>query len=277
LLLNTNNSENYISSVSWLNYCKSNCLAVGFADNTIQLWDTEKFQPLRSLLGHRARVSSLSWNNWILSSGGRDTLILNHDVRIPNNIVSQFSGHTAEVCGLKWSENCSQLASGGNDNNIYIWGLDNSSPKQCFSEHKAAVKGLSWCPWQKNLLASGGGTADKSMKFWDTEKGKLLHSVSAESQVCSIVWNKFDKEVVSGHGYSRNQLCVWKYGTFDKVAELRGHTSRVLHLALSPDGSTVCSAGADETLRFWKVFESGDESNGKHKGDSLQNGDFNLR
>ena len=39
-----------------------------------------------------------------------------------------------------------------------------------------------------------------------------------------------------------------------KICELRGHTSRVLHLALSPCGTTVASAAADETLRFWKVF-----------------------
>lgn len=39
-----------------------------------------------------------------------------------------------------------------------------------------------------------------------------------------------------------------------KVAELTGHTSRVLHLAQSPDGATVVSAAADETLRFWRCF-----------------------
>ncbi len=39
-----------------------------------------------------------------------------------------------------------------------------------------------------------------------------------------------------------------------KMKELKGHTSRVLHLATSPDGSMVCSAAADETLRFWNVF-----------------------
>lgn len=33
-----------------------------------------------------------------------------------------------------------------------------------------------------------------------------------------------------------------------------GHTSRVLHMAMSPDGSTVVSAAADETLRIWKCF-----------------------
>jgi len=39
-----------------------------------------------------------------------------------------------------------------------------------------------------------------------------------------------------------------------KVAELTGHTSRVLHLAQSPDGTTMVSAAADETLRFWRCF-----------------------
>lgn len=37
-----------------------------------------------------------------------------------------------------------------------------------------------------------------------------------------------------------------------KVAELLGHTERVLNTALSPDGSTLVSAGADETLRLVK-------------------------
>jgi WD40 repeat protein len=28
-------------------------------------------------------------------------------------------------------------------------------------------------------------------------------------------------------------------------------------MSLSPDASTVCTASADETLRFWKVFNTG--------------------
>ena len=48
-----------------------------------------------------------------------------------------------------------------------------------------------------------------------------------------------------------------------KTAELTGHQSRVLHLAQSPDGCTVVSGAADETLRFWKVFGSNDSKPAK--------------
>lgn len=45
-----------------------------------------------------------------------------------------------------------------------------------------------------------------------------------------------------------------RYPTMSKVSELKAHQSRVLHMSLSPDGTTVCSAAGDETLRFWKVI-----------------------
>lgn len=39
-----------------------------------------------------------------------------------------------------------------------------------------------------------------------------------------------------------------------RITELTGHTSRVLHMTMSPDGQHVASAAADETLRLWKCF-----------------------
>lgn len=34
-----------------------------------------------------------------------------------------------------------------------------------------------------------------------------------------------------------------------------GHTARILNLTMSPDGTTVASVAADETLRLWRCFE----------------------
>ncbi len=35
----------------------------------------------------------------------------------------KMMGHKQEVCGLKWSFDDTQLASGGNDNKLMIWSL----------------------------------------------------------------------------------------------------------------------------------------------------------
>lgn len=123
-------------------------------------------------------------------------------------------------------------------------------------QHKAAVKGIAWCPWQSHILASGGGLADGTIKLWNVNNGTCLSTTDSRSQICGLLWSSTFKEIVSGQGFSKNQLIIWKYPEMTKVTELTGHTRRVLHLAMSPDGSTVVSAGADETLRFWKCFQS---------------------
>ena len=40
-----------------------------------------------------------------------------------------------------------------------------------------------------------------------------------------------------------------------KNIEIPAHESRVLHSCLSPDGQMLATAAADESLKFWKVFE----------------------
>ena len=72
----------------------------------------------------------------------------------------------------------------------------------------------------------------------------------------------------TSHGYAENQLCLWKYPNMTRMKELRGHTARVLHMAVNPDGSMVCSGAADETLRFWNIFAS----EGKRKHDTAFSG-----
>ena len=98
------------------------------------------------------------------------------------------------------------------------------------------------------------------IRFWDARTGSCLNEVDTHSQVCALQWSQHDKELVSSHGYSHNQVILWKYPSMVKIAELTGHTSRVLHMAQSPDGTTVVTAAADETLRFWKILSGGDAS-----------------
>lgn len=251
-------SNDYVCSVAWIQ--EGPYLAVGTTVGNTELWDCSEVKRVRVMSGHVARVGSLAWNSHILTSGCRAGLIVHHDVRQRQHLISSVNAHAQEVCGLKWSPDGKYLASGGNDNMLCIWPViagqnrSHTQPLYTLNQHQAAVKALAWCPWQNNILASGGGTADRTIRFWNCNTGACLNTVDTKSQVCSLLWSSTYKEIISGHGYAQNQLTIWKYPGMIKVAELTGHSSRVLHLAMSPDGTTVLSAGADETLRLWKCF-----------------------
>lgn len=252
-LTTLSSSDNYVCSLSFVKQ-GGNILAIGTNNKTIQLWDIMTNQLLRTMTGHQARVSCMDWNEYILASGSRDTNILLHDVRVQQSVQVQLKNHTQEVCNLKWSGNHQYLASGSNDNLLNVWNVNQSSPVYTIRDHQAAVKALAWCPYQKNVLASGGGTADHSIKLWNVSNGCLINNIDAGSQVCSLLWNPHERELLSSHGFSQNQLSLWSYPSMNKIKDFHGHTSRVLHMAISPDGQTVCSGSADETLRFWKIF-----------------------
>lgn len=62
---------------------------------------------------------ALAWNADQLSSGSRDRMILQRDIRTPPlQSERRLQGHRQEVCGLKWSTDHQLLASGGNDNKV---------------------------------------------------------------------------------------------------------------------------------------------------------------
>ncbi len=261
-------SEDIVTSVSWAQ--RGTHLAVGTSRGEVQLWDTIKCKKVRTMTGHSARVGTLAWTGPTLASGSRDRLIFLRDVRVQSSFTDRLTAHKQEVCGLKWSfDEPSFLASGGNDNQLHVVDSRNpGTPVHRFSDHTAAVKAIAWSPHQHGLLASGGGTADRCIRFWNTLSGSSLSCVDTGSQVCNLAWSQNCNEIVSTHGYSLNQIVVWRYPSLSKVVTLTGHTYRVLYLAVSPDGSTIVTGAGDETLRFWQVFP-GPRSDGKNNTGGL--------
>ncbi|KAF9961939.1 ubiquitin-protein transferase activating protein [Modicella reniformis] len=250
-----------IASVSWA--FEGSFLAVGTFDGDTQIWDVETKTKLRSMTGHDARVGVLSWDKHILSSGCRDGSIWNHDVRIQNHKVAELLNHTNEVCGLAWRSDGMQLASGGNDNVVNIWDARSTTPKYTKSDHRAAVKAVAWCPWHNSLLATGGGTYDKQIHFWNSTTGARTNTLDTRSQVTSILFSTEYREFASTHGFPDNNITVYGYPSLTKVVDISAHDARILHTAISPDGQTVATVSSDENLKFWKLFEKEKKKEGK--------------
>ena len=89
---------------------QGNLVAVGTHRGYVQIWDVAANKKLNVLEGHSARVGALAWNGDSLSSGSRDRLILQRDIRTPPLLQARrLEGHRQEVCGLKWSPDNSYL------------------------------------------------------------------------------------------------------------------------------------------------------------------------
>jgi len=239
----------YISSLTGM----GDMLAIGDSKGQVQVYDMAKGQMRERRTVHGTRVCSIAMNERNLSSGEKTGRICSLDLR--SEVPTYLSGHTQEVCGLKWSPSNEYLASGSNDNTVRVWKSGSPISRE-LKGHGSAVKALDWCPWRINVLATGGGSKDKSIRVWDVESGRAVKKVDVSSQVCALVYSRKYKEIITGHGFQDNDLRVWKASDMRLITRFGGHESRVLHMALSPDQCTLVSLGADESLKFWKMAEA---------------------
>ncbi len=98
------------------------------------------------------------------------------------------------------------------------------------------------------------------MCIWNACTGSLRSNTDTGAQVSGLLWSQQHRELLSAHGNPANDLAVWScdssYG-LSCIGRVTGHDERVLHLtASSVDPHTVVTAGGDETLRFWKIFNN---------------------
>lgn len=66
---------------------------------------------------------------------------------------------------------------------LLVWNQHSQQPILRLTEHTAAVKAIAWSPHQHGLLASGGGTADRCIRFWNTANSNQLNFIDTGSQV----------------------------------------------------------------------------------------------
>jgi cell division cycle protein 20 (cofactor of APC complex) len=237
--------------------------------------------------GHNKEVCTIKWNSDFkyLASGGNDNLVCLWDVRGKNeknkssfwDILNSQSDDENENDDNMEKDDYEYNVGNNVTNNIDKYKLNSINKKNniiepltIINKHKGPVKALAWSPWQRNVLATGGGKKDNVIRFYNADTKSVIGEYNTGSQVCQILWNKYEKEIISSHGNSKNSICVWTYPKMNKIAELNGHLSRALYMAMSPDGCTLVSGSSDETLRFWNINER-DKIKKKNNDNSIEN------
>ncbi|KAG8531184.1 uncharacterized protein KY384_004542 [Bacidia gigantensis] len=68
-------------------------------------------------------------------------------------------------------------------------------------QHSAAVKAIAICPWQRGLIATGGGSNDRAIHFYHVYSGACLATINVHAQVTSLIWSTTRREIAATFGY----------------------------------------------------------------------------
>ena len=252
--------ENFVSCLNWDKKGKN--LVIGNIEGTVKVFDFVKNKEVNCYDNHLERVGAISLFDNLLITGSRDSFIYLYDLRLKNQPIKTFSHHNQEVCGLKWSPTGRYFASGGNDNKLHVFSIKTDFPLYK-KTHRAAVKAIAWSENSINLLASGAGSADRCLRIFNTDKNKVIYCKDTGSQICNLKFSKRKEEIITSHGFSTNDVVVWKVKNLQKICSFSGHSSRVLYMSISPDGNSIVTGAGDETLRFWNLNYKSEKKSGK--------------
>ncbi|EME89006.1 uncharacterized protein MYCFIDRAFT_55512 [Pseudocercospora fijiensis CIRAD86] len=157
-------------------------------------------------------------------------------------LLARISCHSQQVCGMAWSRDGEYFATGGNDNQLFLFetrkifcrsrrrSIDSSSAmsvrngnpsgdsaipgqgevlaitpgqeKHLFSLN-AAVKAIAFAPWQSSLIAAGGGSNDRCIHFFHALSGACLATIDCHAQITSLVWSEKRKEIAATFGFAQ--------------------------------------------------------------------------
>lgn len=66
---------------------------------------------------------------------------------------------------------------------LFVWNRHATQPVLVNNKHRGAVKAIAWSPHYHGLIASGGGSDDQCIRFWNTNTDAHLSCIDTGSQV----------------------------------------------------------------------------------------------
>lgn len=139
--------------------------------------------------------------------------------------------------------------------------------------HNAAVKAIAFCPWQRGLVATGGGSNDRAIHFFHAQSGACLATITVQAQVTSLIWSTTRREIAATFGYAQPEhpyrIAVFSWPDCRQVVAIPWTGDiRALYAIPYPGGPNETTRQRSEGGRWWSrtaeegciVVASSDES-----------------
>ncbi|KAF1999139.1 WD40 repeat-like protein [Amniculicola lignicola CBS 123094] len=228
-------------------------------------------------------------------------------------LLARLNIHTQQICGLSWSIDGELFASGGNDNACYLFetkkilqrptGTDSPTAtldvrygpngesiwtvtpgrgpvltiEQGREKHRwelnAAVKAIAFCPWQRGLIAIGGGSNDRCIHFYHTVSGACLATIDCAGQVTSLIWSTTRREIAATFGFAQPEhpfrVAVFAWPSCEQIVAIPWYDENRALFAIAYPGppnsagergqsgaseGCIVVAASDAAIRFHEIW-----------------------
>ncbi|KAF5463720.1 hypothetical protein F2P56_013862 [Juglans regia] len=192
-----------IFSLKWNK--KGDYLLTGSCDKTAIVWDVKAEECKQQFDFHTGPTLDVDWrNNISFATSSTDNMI--YVCKIGEVLpIKTFAGHQGEVNCVKWDPTGSLLASCSDDITAKVWSMKQDKFVHDLREHSKEIYTIRWSPTgagtinpnQQLVLASA--SFDSTVKLWDVELGKLLHSLNGHRDpVYSVAFSPNGEYLASG-------------------------------------------------------------------------------
>jgi hypothetical protein len=157
-----------------------------------------------------------------------------------------FTGHQQTIRAVAWSPDGTALASGADDTQLFIWGVDGIVKMNI--NHPDAIRAVAWAPDSQRLV-TGAGT---QVAFYDVRTGnRLARSTHRNAQaVTSAAWSSQGAmQVVTGS--LDTQAIVWDTTNYQAQTTYKLHNAAVEAVTWASDGATVATTSHGGYVRVW--------------------------
>ncbi|KAG7993557.1 hypothetical protein I3843_01G009600 [Carya illinoinensis] len=192
-----------IFSLKWNK--KGDYLLTGSCDKTAIVWDVKAEECKQQFDFHTGPTLDVDWrNNVSFATSSTDNMI--YVCKIGEVLpIKTFVGHQGEVNCVKWDPTGSLLASCSDDITAKVWSMKQDKFVHDLKEHSKEIYTIRWSPTgpgtinpnQQLVLASA--SFDSTVKLWDVELGKLIHSLNGHRDpVYSVAFSPNGEYLASG-------------------------------------------------------------------------------
>jgi WD40 repeat protein/tetratricopeptide (TPR) repeat protein len=233
-------------------------LATASADNTAKIWNAVTGEELRTLVGHTAAVKGIAFSpdGKRVATSSADKSAMVWEVETSRRLIT-LSGHQSEVNAITYSRDNLRIATAGTDGTARVWDAASGRELAKFEVPSAKIESVEFSPDGSRLAVGTYSTSPDPqtiVRVWGVDSHAVVLDLPGDFLwVNRVMFSPDGKSLATTGSTAPFAVIVWDAHSGNKMTQLVGHTSGILGLAFSPDGTRLASSSDHGAAKIWDL------------------------